>query len=377
VRSRKALVGVTFILAVASAGSAQQPAFFTAALPPEQMAGKQAVVETTMGTFIIDLLPAAAPNHVGYFMKLAGDGAYNGTVFHRVIPRSVVMGGDPISKDPARRDVYGAGGFGVALKRETGDERHTRGAVSAAVVKGDPDSGGAQFLICLMDQPKLDGVYTLFGRVSEGIRVVEKISEAPADEAGRPIDRVEVRSVTIRDTPPPVPEAFSTETVAELGAYRAILETSFGAITLEFLPEKAPGHVRNFLRLASAGVYDGLAFDRVVPGFVIQSGFVPTRHEPLSESQQRLVRTLPPEFNDTPHVRGTLSMARWDDPASASTSFFISTGPNPALDGKYTVFGRVIDGLAVVDAIGAVPVDGEKPRERVELRRVRVERQTH
>ena len=363
-------------LAAVTGIAAQQPAFFTTPLSIDQMKGKQAVVETTMGTFIVDLMPEVAPNHVGYFMKLAGEGAYNGTTFHRVVRHGAIQGGDPISKDPAKRDLYGSGGLGV-LKGEPSSERHTRGAVSASLVKGNPDNGGAQFLVCLVDQPKLDGVYTVFGRVSEGILVVEKISEAPADDVGRATDRIEVRSVTIRDTPPPAPEPFSTESAQELAGYRAILETSLGAITLEFLPEKAPNHVRNFLRLASAGVYDGVAFDRVVPGFVIQSGFLPTRNEPLSESQQRFVRTLAPEFNDTPHVRGTLSMARWDDPASASTSFFISTATNSALDGKYTVFGRVVDGLAVVDAIGAVPVDGEKPRERVELRRVRVERQPH
>jgi cyclophilin family peptidyl-prolyl cis-trans isomerase len=367
---------VAFIIAAAASASAQQPQSFATTLAPDQMKDKQAVVETTLGTFIIDLLPEAAPNHVGYFIKVASEGGYNGTVFHRVIPRSVVMGGDPISKDPAKRDLYGAGGFGVTLKGEPGSERHTRGAVSATLVKGDPDSAGSQFLVCLTDQPKLDGVYTVFGRVSEGILVVEKISAAPADDAGRPADRIEVRSVTIRDRPPAGPEPFSTETAEDLARYRAVLETSFGDITLEFLPDRAPDHVRNFLRLASAGVYDGVAFDRVVPGFVVQSGFVPTRNEPLSESQQRFVRTLSPEFSSTPHVRGTLSMARWEDPASASTSFFISTATNSALDGKYTVFGRVVDGLKVVDAIEAVPVDGEKPRERVELRRVRVERQS-
>jgi peptidyl-prolyl cis-trans isomerase B (cyclophilin B) len=364
---------VALALAAAAQGAAQEPGFFITPLSIDQMKDKQAVVETPLGTFIIDLLPEAAPNHVGYFMKLAGEGTYNGTTFHRVVRHGAIQGGDPTSKDPARRDLYGSGGLGV-LKGEPSGERHTRGAVSASLVKGNPDSGGSQFFVCIMDQPKLDGVYTVFGRVSEGILIVQKISEAPADEVGRPTDRIEIRSVTIRDRPPPAPEPFSTETVQELAGYRAILETTFGAITLEFLPEKAPLHVRNFLRLASAGVYDGVAFDRVVPGFVIQSGFVPTRTEPLSESQQRFVRTLAPEFNDAPHVRGTLSMARWDDPASASTSFFISTATNSALDGKYTVFGRVVDGLAVVDAIGAVPVDGEKPRERVELRRVRVER---
>ena len=131
-------------------------------------------------------------------------------------------------------------------------------------------------------------------------------------------------------------------------------------------------HVRNFLRLAEAGVYDGMAFHRVVQGFVIQSGYLPSRETPLTERQQRYVTTLKPEFSDTPHVKGIVSMARGDDLDSASTSFFIVTGTAEALDGVYTAFGVVVDGLDVVDRIQNVAVDGETPIERVEVRRVRV-----
>jgi peptidyl-prolyl cis-trans isomerase B (cyclophilin B) len=180
--------------------------------------------------------------------------------------------------------------------------------------------------------------------------------------------------VVIRDKPAPVAEPFSTESAAELGSYRAVVETSLGNLTLEFLPDKAPNHVRNFLRLAQAGVYDGMAFHRVVKGFVAQTGYLPSRAEPLSESQQRLVHNLRPEFNDTTHVKGTVSMARGDDPASADTSFFISLGPNAVLDGKYTAFARVVDGLPVLEALENVPVNGEAPRDRVEVRHVHIDR---
>jgi cyclophilin family peptidyl-prolyl cis-trans isomerase len=86
------------------------------------------------------------------------------------------------------------------------------------------------------------------------------------------------------------------------------------------------------------------------------------------------VRTLQPEFNTILHEKGTLSMARGDDPASASTSFFICTASASGLDGKYTAFGRVVDGLSVVEAIEALPVDGEMPKEKVNVVRVRVEK---
>ena len=349
------------------------PQFFTTPLTADQMRNKQAVVETDLGTIVIDLMPEVAPNHVGYFIKSAEDGTYAGTAFHRVVRQGIVQGGDPLTKDPSKVDAYGTGGFGV-LRAERNAEKNTRGAVSAVVGSGNPDSGGTQFFICVADQPGLDGTYDVFGRVSEGILVAQKISEVAADEKGRPKERIAIRSVTIRDKPAAGPEPFSTETAAELGMYRAVLETSMGNIALEFAPDKAPEHVRNFLRLAQAGVYTGMGVHRVAKGFVIQTGYLPSRSEPLSEPQQRLVRNLQPEFNDTAHVKGTVSMARGDNPASADTSFFIVLGPSPVLDGKYTAFGRVVEGLPVVEAIELVPVNGEAPVTRIEIKSVRIEK---
>jgi peptidyl-prolyl cis-trans isomerase B (cyclophilin B) len=350
------------------------PVFFTAALTPEEMKGKQAVLDTTAGTIVLDLLSEAAPNHVGYFMKLAAEGAYDGTTFHRLIKMGIVQAGDPISKDPSQRAKYGTGGLGV-LRAEPNPERHTRGAVSAVLVPGQRDSAGAQFFICITDQPALDGQYTVFARVVEGINVAQKISEAPVDAEGRAVDRIEIRKVALRDKPPPPPVPFTSETAEQLAQYRAVLETSLGEITLDLMPDKAPEHVRNFLRLASVGVYDGTAFHRVAPRFVIQTGFLTTRREPLDERQQALVPAgLAPEFNDTLHVKGVVSMAHGDDPASASTSFFIVVGTSTGLDRQYTAFARVVGGMDVVEKIEAVPVQGETPVERVELTRVRVEK---
>jgi len=346
------------------------PVPFTTPLTTAEMANKQAVVTTTAGMFIIDLRPDLAPNHVGYFIKLARAGAYEGTIFHRVVRLGIIQGGDPLSKDPAKAKQYGTGGLGV-LKSEISREKHTRGAVSAVLQPGKPDSAGSQFFVCVTDQPALDGTYTIFGRVSEGLDVVQKISEVATDERGTPAERVEIRSVSIRDAPPPEPAPFATESPAELAKYRAILETSAGSITVEFFPDKAPEHVRNFLRLASVGVFDGTAFHRVVRGFVIQTGALTSRG-PVVEKQQKMIRSLQPEFNDTRHVKGVLSMARGDEPASAMTSFFIVTGDAPSLDGKYTVFGRVVEGLTVVEAIEQSPVNGETPVSRIDLKSVRI-----
>lgn len=344
--------------------------FFVTPLQPSEMKGKQAVVNTTEGEFVIDLKPELAPNHVGYFMKLAREGAFNGTAFHRVIKLGIIQGGDPLSKDPAKVKAYGTGGLGK-LKAELSAEPSTRGAVAAVLQPNKPDSAGSQFFVCVTDQAALTGKYTIFGRVSEGMEVVQRISEAPASADGVPASRIEIVSVTIRDTPPPAALPFSTETVEELSQYQAVLETGAGPITIGFTPEKAPEHVRNFLRLAQAGVFDGMAFHRVVRGFAIQTGSIDSR-PPLLEKQQKLVKTLPPEFNDTKHVPGIVSMARGDDPASASTSFFIVTGDGSSLDGKYTAFGKVLDGMPAVQAIESTPVNGETPASRIELKAVRI-----
>jgi peptidyl-prolyl cis-trans isomerase B (cyclophilin B) len=333
-------------------------------------APRQAVVETSAGTFVIDLTPEQAPITAAYFMKIAAEGGYTGTIFHKMLKYGIVQGGDPFSKDPVKRAQYGTGGLNT-LKDEPRTAKMTRGSVAAVTIPGKADSAGQQFFVAVVDQPGLDGKYTVFGHVSDGIEIVQKISETPVDEKGIATSRVEITRVTVRDTPP---EPFVNDTAQDLAAYRAVLDTSAGPIAIELLPDKAPAHVRQFLRLAQAGVYDRMAFHRVAPGFVIQTGALSTRAAPLTETQQKLVHNMAPEFNDTKHVKGIVSMAHGDDPGSATTSFFICTGPSAALDGQYTAFGRVVSGMAAVEAIEATPHEGETPTTRIELRTVRIEK---
>src|SRR5204863_1613577 len=188
------------------------------------------------------------------------------------------------------------------------------------------------------------------------------ISETPVDASGLATERVEIAKVTIRDRPP---EPFVGDSALQLSQYRAVLDTSAGPITIEFFADKAPETVRQFLRLAEAGIYNGMAFHRVAPGFVIQTGALSSRQAPLTERQQKLVHNLQPEFNDTKPVKGIVSMARGEARDSAQTSFFICTAPSPALDGVYTAFGRVVDGMTAVDTIEAAPRTGEAPNERI------------
>ena len=366
------------VLAVAQGGEAQtrrRPAaiaaapFYTTTRPPAALQNKQVVLETTLGTIVIQLDAAAAPNHVGYMLDQAEAGAYDGTVFHRAVPMGIVQGGDPLSKDPAKTTQYGTGGLN-RLQREPNERKHLRGAVAAVLVPSKPDSAGAQFFICLTDQPALDGQFTVFGEVVEGLEVAEQVSQSPLDEAGRLTSRIVISKASVRDTPPASAVAFAETAVQELAQYRATISTTVGDIVIGFAADAAPGHVRNFLRLAQLGVYDGTAFHRVVPRFAVQAGDLSSRPAPLTQVQRKVVGSVKGEFNPIKHEAGVVSMARGDDPDSASTSFFICTAASPSLDGKYTAFGRVLQGMDVVTAIEQVPLDGEAPRTRIGITKV-------
>jgi len=353
--------------APASAAPAAGP--YTTARPPAALQNKQVVLETTLGTIVMQLDAAAAPNHVGFMLDQAEAGAYDGTVFHRAVAMGIIQGGDPISKDPAKSALYGTGGLN-RLKREPNARTHVRGAVAAVLQPNKPDSAGAQFFICLTDQPGLDGQFTVFGEVVEGLEVAEQISQTPLDATGRLTTRVVITKATVRDTPPPSAAPFAETTVEELAAWRATISTTLGDIVIGFAPDVAPGHVRNFLRLAQLGVYDGTAFHRVVPRFAVQAGDLSSRPAPLTQVQRKVVGSVKGEFNPLKHEAGIVSMARGDDPDSASTSFFICTAPAPSLDGKYTAFGRVLQGMDVVSAIEQSALDGEAPRTRIGITKV-------
>ncbi len=151
------------------------------------------------------------------------------------------------------------------------------------------------------------------------------------------------------------------------------LETEAGNIELEMYPESAPESVRNFLNLTAIGAFDATTFSRVVPGFVIQGGNIWTREGPVSrELGLRARRTIPDEPNKIIHERGILSMARSDEPNTATSNFFILVDSAPSLDGKFAAFGRVTKGMEVVDAINKVPVTDEKPDKPVRIKKAMV-----
>jgi cyclophilin family peptidyl-prolyl cis-trans isomerase len=333
----------------------------------------QAVLQTSKGDIVIEFFPDKAPAHVNYFVDLVKSDFYQGTTFHRVILRGIIQGGDPLSKDPAKRSLYGSGGL-KKLKAEFNDTPHTRGTVSAVLVPGDPNSAGSQFFICVSDQPQLNGNYTAWGRVVEGMDVVDKISAVPADANQLAQERIEIKNVILRPIPPPQPIPFAEASKEQMKSYHVVLETTFGKIEIECFPEVAPEHVRNFLRLAELGFYNSTVWHRIVPGFVIQGGDLSTRTDALTPEQMaKFVKNLQVELSELKHEKGTVSMARGEALDSASTSFFICLAPQPSLDGKYTIFGRVVNGMDVVERMGSVPTfDNERPKERLDLIRAEV-----
>jgi peptidyl-prolyl cis-trans isomerase B (cyclophilin B) len=155
----------------------------------------------------------------------------------------------------------------------------------------------------------------------------------------------------------PAPATGKAATPAAAPDEVAVMDTNYGTFYLEFFPKDAPNHVRNFKKLARSGFYDGTRFHRVIKGFMIQGGDPLTKdNDPNNDGTGDAGYTINAEFNSRPHLKGTLSMARAASPNSASSQFFICLDDKPALDGQYTVFGRVIKGMGVVERIGNVPV---------------------
>ena len=160
-----------------------------------------ATIVTTKGEINIELWNEVAPRTVENFTKLANDGFYDSTCFHRIMAGFMVQGGDPQTKDQALEDLWGTGGPGHTIKAEFSDRPHVRGVISMAR-SSNPDSAGSQFFICLAEANFLDGQYTAFGSLNSGDDVLGSIGDTPVEasnsgENSKPKERIEVTSIRI------------------------------------------------------------------------------------------------------------------------------------------------------------------------------------
>jgi peptidyl-prolyl cis-trans isomerase B (cyclophilin B) len=194
-------VGLALSLAAAPAQEAKEP-------KPEQKksesnkegkpvnANEVAVIKTSEGEMVLEFWPDVAPGHVENFKKLAKQGFYDGTCFHRVIKGFMIQGGDPLTKDEANQSRWGTGDPGYKIKAEFSDKPHVRGVLSMARSQ-DPNSAGSQFFICHGDPRFLDKQYTAFGKLIKGDDVLEKIATTPTQPGDRPLKRMNVESIKI------------------------------------------------------------------------------------------------------------------------------------------------------------------------------------
>jgi peptidyl-prolyl cis-trans isomerase B (cyclophilin B) len=168
---------------------------------PANPSNEVAVIKTSEGDMVVQFWTDAAPKTIENFKKLARDGFYNGTIFHRIVQGFMIQGGDPLSKDPSKEDRYGSGGPGYKIKAEFNNHSHESGVLSMAR-EPDPDSAGSQFFICLAAVPRLDHQYTTFGKLIRGEGVLEKIGQIPVERNGqgersKPTKRVVIESIKI------------------------------------------------------------------------------------------------------------------------------------------------------------------------------------
>ncbi len=186
-------LSLAFGLALATAEETNKT---TAKTETKPAAKEVAVIKTTEGEMVLEFYPELAPKHVENFKTLAKKGYYDGQCFHRVIPGFMIQGGDPNTKDEAKKSSWGMGGPGYTVKAEFSSKHHARGILSMARTS-DPDTAGSQFFICHADAGNLDNQYTVFGNLIKGFDVLDKIATTPTEAANRPVKRMAIESVKI------------------------------------------------------------------------------------------------------------------------------------------------------------------------------------
>ncbi len=203
------------------------------------------------------------------------------------------------------------------------------------------------------------------GLADRAISIIDNYGPNP-EPAPSLLDRRGIANLQQKMINTPMPEVAT-------GEY-AVIETTMGFIVFELLPEVAPNHCANFKKLSNSGFYDWITFHRVIPGYIVQTGSINTRNNiPLDDSLGNPGYTVSAEFSKLKHRRGTVSMARKEHVNSAGSQFFITLARASGLDNEYTIFGRVIQGMDVVEKIVDVERDdNDRPVKEVYVKRIRV-----
>lgn len=322
------------------------------------------------GTIALTLDADAAPVSVTNFINLANADFYDGLTFHRIMDGFMMQGGDPEGTGMGGSTQNIQGEF--ALNGITNTLNHTRGVISMARAD-DPNSASSQFFIVHEDSTFLDGNYAAFGWVTDGLDIVDAVcsSAQVVDNNGtvlaknQPVIKDvrvlgELGEDALSSRPTLLDSSMLTRDSEGLlsGKHNVEIEIkNYGTIALTLDADLAPVTVTNFINLVKDDFYSGLTFHRIISGFMIQGG------DPEGTGMGGSEQKIQGEFvangivNTLSHTRGVISMARTNDPNSASSQFFIMHEDSPHLDGSYAAFGQVTSGIEVVDAIcEATPV---------------------
>ena len=346
-----------------------------------------AIEVENFGTIKAELYPKIAPITVAHFVTLVNEKFYDGLIFHRVIDNFMIQGGDPTGT--------GMGADGQeTIKGEFADNgvqnelKNTRGVLAMARRGNDYNSATSQFFINTVDNAGLDGQYATFGMVTEGMDVVDAISDVSTDSNDRPLTDVVIKSIRVIEGAENVTTS-ATTTVAITdpagtpdggdplaNPVHIVLEVAdFGTVKADLYPGVAPLTVAHIVSLIEDGFYDGLTIHRVDPGFVIQGGD-PAGNGFGVDGQETIKGEFAANGVDNPlkNDRGVLAMARLaDDYDSATSQFYINLADNDFLNGAYATFGKVTEGMDVVDAIAAVETDAnERPLTTVVITSIRI-----
>ena len=351
-------------------------------------------------SFTMNVYPEIAPKAAENFLNLVRDGFYDNLTFHRVIAGFMAQGGDPEGTGMGGSDktIYGefeSNGYYNPLS-------HQRGVVSMAR-SNEPDSASSQFFICYGDASYLDGDYAAFGFVTEGMETVDSFLSGGTDSSDRPLKDVRIQSAEIitgksgsgnqttsatsksessdnttdNSAPSNSQNAPIYKTLEDLEAleYKTVefVMTDGQSFKMNVYPEIAPRTVENFITLVNSGFYDNLIFHRVIDGFMAQGG------DPEGTGMGGSDNKIYGEFasngypNPLSHQRGVVSMARSNDPNSASSQFFICYADASFLDGDYAAFGFVTEGMETVDSFLSDGTDSsDKPLKDVRIQSARV-----